>query len=42
MVRRVSERVREALREVIRGEGVRGEDIERTVREVRDLLGGDE
>jgi hypothetical protein len=41
MVRRVSERVREALRDVIRGEGVRGEDIERTVREVRDLLGSD-
>jgi hypothetical protein len=40
MVRRVSERVREALREVVRGEGVAAEDVERTVREIEDLLGG--
>jgi len=40
MVRRVSERVREALREVVRGEGVAAEDVERTMREIEDLLGG--
>jgi DNA-directed RNA polymerase specialized sigma24 family protein len=40
MVRRVSERVREALREVVRSEGVAAEDVERTVREIEDLLGG--
>jgi hypothetical protein len=40
MVRRVSDRIREALREVVRGEGVVQEDVERTVREVEELLGG--
>ena len=40
MVRRVSDRIREALREVVRGEGVVTEDVERTVREVEELLGG--
>jgi hypothetical protein len=32
--------VREALREVVRSEGVAAEDVERTVREIEDLLGG--
>ena len=40
-VRRVSERVRVALRDVIRGEGVADKDVERTVREIRELLGGE-
>jgi hypothetical protein len=39
MVRRVSERVRESLRQVVCGEGVAAEDVERTVREIEDLLG---
>jgi DNA-directed RNA polymerase specialized sigma24 family protein len=40
MVRRVSDRIREALREVVRGEGVPAEEVERTVREVEELLRG--
>jgi len=40
MVRRVSDRIREALREVLRSEGVPPEEVERTVREVEELLRG--
>jgi hypothetical protein len=40
MVRRVSDRIREALREVVRSEGVPPEEVERTVREVEELLRG--